>query len=256
MFRWLVAAFAVVLIMAAALHGIRLYSMSRNFQLFGKIVPRVETNEKVVALTFDDGPTPEFTPVVLSVLRKKGVKATFFLIGSETDKNNEQARAIVAEGHELGNHSYWHRNMTLVSEATAKSELERTDAAIRKAGYTGEIFFRPPYCRKLIGLPLYLVKHGRTTVTWDVEPDSDDVIPSDPSLISANVLAKARPGSIILLHVMYKNREATRRALPDVIDGLRERGYRFVTVAELIAMGEGQAPGRFPSGGGGPSIAK
>jgi peptidoglycan/xylan/chitin deacetylase (PgdA/CDA1 family) len=230
--------------MLIALFVIGQLSKSRSFQLFGTIVPRIETSQKVVALTFDDGPTPAYTPVVLSVLRQKRVKATFFLIGEAMKENMDQAKAIVADGHELGNHTYHHLDMTLADEATAKREVEPSDAEIRKAGYNGEILFRPPGCKKLIGLPLYLAKHGRTTVTWDVEPESYPEVAADPNRITAYVLEKARPGSIILLHVMYRSRETTRQALPHLIDGLRERGFRFVTVSELITMGKGPPPSR------------
>jgi peptidoglycan/xylan/chitin deacetylase (PgdA/CDA1 family) len=228
-----------VLIIFAALYGTWQLSRSRDFQLFGKIVHRVDTAEKVVALTFDDGPTPEYTPGVLALLKEKGVKATFFLIGSETEKNIDQARAIVADGHELGNHTYRHDDMNLAIVEKARNEVELTDAAIRKAGFAGEIFFRPPFSKKLIGLPQYLSDHDRITVTWDVEPESFDKIAADPARITAHVLEKTRPGSIIILHVMYGSRETSRQALPYVIDGLHERGFRFVTVGELIARDKG-----------------
>jgi peptidoglycan-N-acetylglucosamine deacetylase len=226
---------ATVLAVLIALFGIWQLSKSRSFQLFGTIVPRVETSQKVVALTFDDGPTTAYTPYVLSVLRQKGVKATFFLIGEAMEENMDQTKAIVADGHEVGNHTYHHFDMTLASEATASHEVEPTDALIRNAGYQGEILFREAGCKKLIGLPLYLSRHNRTTVTFDVEPESYADIAADPDRITAYVLKKTRPGSIILLHVMYKSRETTRQALPHIIDGLRERGFRFVTVSELIA---------------------
>lgn len=234
--RWLAIIVALVLAVFLALYGIWQLSKSRDFQLFGEIVSRVDTNEKVVALTFDDGPTPEYTDGVLDVLRERGVKATFFLMGADAEKNPDQAQAIIADGHELGNHTFTHPDMTLTSVDKARDEVERTDAALRSAGYSGEIHFRPPFGKKLIGLPLYLADHDRTTITWDVEPESYSDIAADPKLITAHVLQKARPGSIIILHVMYKARETSRQALPDVIDGLHERGFRFVTVSELLAM--------------------
>jgi peptidoglycan/xylan/chitin deacetylase (PgdA/CDA1 family) len=234
--RWLAIVVALLLVILLALYGTWQLSRSRNFQLFGEIVPRVATTEKVVALTFDDGPTPEYTDGVLDVLRERGVKATFFLIGGDAEKNADQVRALIADGHELGNHTFTHPDMTLASVDKAKDEVERTDAAIRSAGYTGEIHFRPPFGKKLIGLPLYLSDHDRKTITWDVEPESFGKIAADPELITAHVLKKTRPGSIIILHVMYKARETSRQALPDVIDGLQARGFRFVTVSDLLAM--------------------
>jgi peptidoglycan/xylan/chitin deacetylase (PgdA/CDA1 family) len=234
--RWVAIVIALLLSVFFALYGIWQLSRSRDFQLFGEIVPRVETSEKVAALTFDDGPTPEYTEGVLDVLRERGVKATFFLMGGDAEKHPDQVRALIAEGHELGNHTYTHPDMTLASVDKAKDEVERTDAALRIAGYSGEIHFRPPFGKKLIGLPLYLSDHDRKTITWDVEPESFKEIAADPKLITQHVLEKTRPGSIIILHVMYKARETSRQALPDVIDGLQARGFRFVTVSELLAI--------------------
>jgi peptidoglycan/xylan/chitin deacetylase (PgdA/CDA1 family) len=233
---WAAIVVAVLLMIFLALYGTWQLSKSRNFQLFGEIVPRVDTTAKVVALTFDDGPTVEYTQGVLDVLREKGVTATFFLIGEDAEKNPDQVRAVMAAGHQLGNHTFTHPDMTLASVDKAKSEVERTDAALRSAGYTGEILFRPPFGKKLIGLPLYLADHHRTTITWDVEPESFSEIAADPKRITAHVLEKTRPGSIIIMHVMYKARETSRQALPDVIDGLKAAGFRFVTVSELLAM--------------------
>lgn len=223
-------------VLLAALFGLWQLSTSRSFQLFGTIVPRVDIQEKAVALTFDDGPSPQYAPYVLDLLKKKGVTATFFLLGSQIDLHPAAARAIALDGHEIGNHTYNHHNTALVSGETAKREVERTDAAIRRTGYKGEILFRPPYCKKFIALPLYLARHNRITVTWDVEPESYSEVASDPVRIAAHVLANVRPGSIVLLHVMAGSRENTRAALPQIIDGLRARGYRFVTVSELMAL--------------------
>ncbi len=208
-------------------------SKSRTFQFFGRIVARVETPQKLVALTFDDGPTPEATAEVLRALREKGVRATFFVTGGELERNAEAGRSIVAAGHQLGNHSYSHGRMVLVTPAYVRREVERTDELIRGVGYGGEIFFRPPYGKKLFALPLYLSRRGRTTVTWDVEPDSD--AEADAGAVTREVLSQTRPGSIILLHVMYPSRAETLKAVPLIIDGLGREGYRFVTVSELLA---------------------
>jgi peptidoglycan/xylan/chitin deacetylase (PgdA/CDA1 family) len=238
--RWrliLAVTVAAILAVLLTLYGVWQLSRSRDFQLFGRIVPRVETREKVVALTFDDGPTPEYTQWTLDLLREKGVTATFFLIGDEVDRHPAEAKAIIAAGHEIGNHTYTHPDMTLASEAMAEEEIGKTDAAIRRAGYTGVIHVRPPFGKKLWGMPLYLAKHDRLTIAWDVEPESHDDIAADPAKIAAHVLEKTRPGSIIILHVMYPSRETSRAALPAVIDGLKARGYSFVTVSDLLGRG-------------------
>lgn len=233
----LIVTLAAVIALGALAYGVWSLSRSRDFQLFGKIVPRVETTEMAVALTFDDGPTPEHTQGVLDLLREKGVTATFFLMGADVDAHPDETRAIVAAGHEIGNHTYTHPDMTFASEEQAADEIMRADAAIRRAGYSAAIHVRPPFGKKLVGLPLHLAKHDRATITWDVEPESWPEIASDPEKLAAYVIEKTRAGSIVNLHVMYDSREATRQALPAIIDGLRARGFRFATVSDLIAMG-------------------
>ena len=224
------AVVAAVLALSAAAFK---YSKSTTHQLFGEIVPRVETNQKVVALTFDDGPAPTIRET-LALLAAKNVKATFFLIGSQIAEDPADARAIVAAGHQVGNHSWSHDRMLLKSPSFVAREIEDTDREIRSAGYQGEIDFRPPYGKKLVALPLYLARHHRRTITWDVAPDSDMKAADDTNRIVADVLAQTRPGSIILLHPQYKNRAATRAAIAPIIDGLRARGFTFVTVDQLL----------------------
>jgi len=207
---------------------------SRTFQLFGEIVPRVETSQRVVALTFDDGPTPEAVDQVLSILRERKVKATFFLIGGALEEHPELGRRIAQEGHELGNHSYSHDRMIFKTPSFIREEIERTDQLIRNTGYQGPIQFRPPYGKKLVLLPYYLSKTHRKSIMWDIEPDSNPDLAKDANKIVAHVLSQARPGSIIILHVMYKSGAPSLNAVPGIIDGLRQRGYEFKTVSELL----------------------
>ncbi|HEV2861506.1 MAG TPA: polysaccharide deacetylase family protein [Pyrinomonadaceae bacterium] len=213
-------------------------SGSRTFQFFGRLVPRVNTSRKVVALTFDDGPAPGATDQIISALGGARVRATFFVTGAELERNMDEGRKLVAAGHELGNHSYSHRRMLFVTPSRVRQEVERTDELIRQAGYAGEITFRPPYGKKLFALPYYLSRTGRATVTWDVEPDSYPEVAADSDKIAEHVLTKARPGSIIILHVMYPSRAESLEAVPKIIEGLRARGYDFMTVTELLAAEE------------------
>lgn len=227
------AAAALVLVAIAAV----LFPLhrSRTFQLFGRIVPRVETRDSVVALTFDDGPTTSRADGMLEYLRANRVTATFYLTGSGVAGHPDVARRLVADGHELGNHTWSHRTMVLRSPAFIRAEVERTDSAIRSAGFRGPITFRPPYSKKLLGLPLFLARTGRVTVTWDVEPESYAAVDGDAERIARHVLERVRPGSIILLHPWYRSREPSRRAVPAIVEGLRARGYQLVTVTELRA---------------------
>jgi peptidoglycan/xylan/chitin deacetylase (PgdA/CDA1 family) len=211
-------------------------SRSREFQLFSKLVTRVPTSMPVVALTFDDGPEPEFADQVLAVLGREGVKATFFVTGQKVRENLVEARRIVAEGHELGNHSYSHTRMIGCSYSFVQEEIEQTDKSIRLAGYEGAIHFRPPGSKRLIVLPYYLWVTGRTTIFMDIEPESYPGLAADADKIAEHVLGKTRPGSIILLHVMYASRTETIKALPRIIQGLQGEGYSFATVSQLLAL--------------------
>jgi len=121
-----------------------------------------------------------------------------------------------------------------MSQTAIAKEIEQTDLLIRQAGYQGDIVFRPPYGKKLFGLPWYLQQHNRLTVMWDLEPESDAALAKDARAMAQYVIANAKPGSIILLHVMYQSRQSSRDALPLIIAGLQQQGYRFVTVNTLL----------------------
>jgi len=208
-------------------------SKSRTFQFFGEIYSRVETTEKVVALTFDDGPSRLQTNEILSILRDENVKATFYLIGNEIEKNQGEAEKMIAEGHEIGNHTYNHERMILVSPSFVKNEIDKTDELIKKASYKGEITFRPPYCRKLLALPWHLSENNRKTITWDVEPET--FVENSADIIKYT-LENTKNGSIILLHVAYGNRSESMKSVRPIIKGLKERGFEFKTISELLAM--------------------
>ena len=225
------AALALVAVVALAAGSWQLHA-SRTFQLFGAFVPSIITEDSIVALTFDDGPVVPYTDSILDVLDAFRVPATFFVIGSSIEQSPQLARRIVERGHELGNHSYSHARMILHGQAFYRHEVERTDSLIRAAGQAGHIAFRPPYGNRLVGLPWYLRKTKRTTVLWSLEPDSWY---RSADSMSAHVLQRVQPGAIILLHVEIPSRREGRAALPAIIKGVQAKGYRFVTVSELLA---------------------
>ena len=205
---------------------------ARNYQLFGNITSHVETNDKVVALTFDDGPTKN-TDAILSLLDDFQVKATFFLIGKDIEEHPEEARKIAAAGHQIGNHTYSHKRMVLKSPSFIKHEIEKTDDLIAEIGYTKSIVVRPPYGKKLIGFPYYLNKHQRETITWNLEPDTfftqaDEKV----RYVKENI----RPGSIILMHPMYDSTENELQAIEEILQTLLDEGYTFVTIDELLTI--------------------
>jgi peptidoglycan/xylan/chitin deacetylase (PgdA/CDA1 family) len=226
----------VALLIATTLFGLGAYRLmnARSVQLIGRQVTSIQTGAKVVALTFDDGPTGEYVDAVLADLARYRARGTFFVIGSAAQDNESALRALIAAGHEIGNHSFTHPRLVFVSTGTVAREVESTDRVIRSAGYRGPILFRPPFGKRLVSAPYYLWRHERTTVMWDLEPDSMADIADDPGAMSEYVAENARPGSIVLLHVWYDGRSAARAALPLILARLTAQGYRFVTVSELL----------------------
>lgn len=211
----------LALAIAAAI-GLYLLMNARCYQLLGNLVCHGAYKRKRIALTFDDAPserTSDAVLAVLAVLAEKNVKATFFMIGENMERYPQAAQRIAAAGHEMGNHSYSHRRFLLRSPAFIAREIEDTNALIRTAGYHGPIHFRPPYGKKLLGLPWYLARHQAPTA----------------EAITAAALAQAHNGAIILLHPFCVEAcRAEREALPLIIDGLRAQGYTLTTVSELL----------------------
>ena len=226
----------VIFLVLCVLIGLRRLVISRSFQLCGTLVNRVNTDQKVIALTFDDGPKPDYTEQILELLDEEKVKATFFLLGRDIEEFPEQAKKINLSGHEIGNHTYSHRRMLLVTARKVAWEIEKTAALIKRSGYQKKTVFRPPFGTKFIALPWYLKQKGIVNVTWDIEPETNKDSEGDPDRIEDYVVKHAKPGSIVLLHVMFDSRKPTMQAVPKIIRRLKNEGYQFLTVSELIAL--------------------
>ncbi len=180
---------------------------------------------KALALTFDDGPS-EYTPDFLRVLREKGVHATFFEIGQEMPGREDTMRQILAEGDELGDHTMNH------VEFPGYSQIAGAAARIEDYTHFKPCLFRPPGGGVDESVVADAGSLGMRTVTWDVDP-RDWSLPGT-SAIYSNIVGHAQPGSIVLMHDGGGPRSETLAALPQVIDTLRSRGYRFATVSELL----------------------
>lgn len=223
-----------VILFLALCYGIFRITKLSNFQFFGGLINRVETDKKVIALTFDDAPT-EYTNEVLDILKEKNIKTTFYVIGKNIEEHPEQAKRILSDGHEMGNHSYSHSRMVLKTLPFIASEIQKTNTLIKNLGYKKEITFRPPYGKKLILLPWYLHQHNIKTLTWDVDPDT--YFPGDKNAMVTYTLKTTKPGSIIILHPFCTEQcKAAREALPVIIDELQKEGYTFVTISELLKL--------------------
>jgi peptidoglycan/xylan/chitin deacetylase (PgdA/CDA1 family) len=230
--RWIAAVLVLALAAAAALYVL---SNARCFALVGDIVCRVETDKPIIALTFDDGPTEQGVETALAALRARGARATFFLIGREVGERPHLVRRIAAEGHEIANHSLTHRAMIGRPGGFYDDEIEETHRRLVAAGAPPPTLFRPPYGKKLWGLPAAARRHGYKMVMIDVE----EPLVEDPRVYADRVVRQAKPGSILLMHLMYRANGTAREALPLVIQGLQRRGFRIVPVGELIAAGGG-----------------
>jgi peptidoglycan/xylan/chitin deacetylase (PgdA/CDA1 family) len=231
--RWPVWALGGLLVLALLVVAGWRVMRARCFTLTGDIVCRVETDVRMVALTFDDGPTPLGLDASLPLLDRYGARATYFLIGRQVEKAPDLVARIVAGGHEVANHSYSHRRLVLRSAATYDEEIQRTNALLERAGAPPPRLFRPPYGSKLYGLPAAVERHGLLMVMIDVEEPLGE---EDGAGYAQALLRQVRPGSIILMHLMYRTNPVAREALPLVLEGLRARGYRVVSVSELLAQ--------------------
>jgi len=214
----------------AAAIGLREVVLSSTFQLFGDYVARVDTPERVVALTFDDGPSPWQTPKVLDALDRHHVKATFFMMGRNVERFPDVARDVLRRGHEIGNHSYSHPKLILMSPARVRDEIERTDALLRGIGVSGDIHFRPPHAAKFLILPYVLTQMNKLSVLGDVDPEEWKQRPA--AIMTESILRQVRPGSIIGLHDPAG--AESLRTLENILPALIARGYRFETVSELV----------------------
>ncbi len=199
----------------------------------------IKTSRPVLALTFDDGPHPELTPKLLDILRQKGVRATFFVLGSNVAKYPDIARRIVAEGHEIANHSYNHPALTKLGAARVNEEIESTCDAIESATGRRPASMRPPYGALNGTVERSLTQeHGLDVVLWSVDP-LDWQRPGSAE-VTRRLVAGAKPGAILLAHDIHPG---TIEAMPETISQLKAKGYYFATVGQLRALQDVAASG-------------
>lgn len=195
------------------------------------------SSKREVALTFDDAPDDQFTPLVLDVLKREGIQATFFVVGNRVEAHPEVVKRIVEEGHLLGNHSYNHANLPKISDAEFREQVNKTDKLISQ--YTGYIpnIIRPPYGSISEGQIQWLASQGKKIINWNV--DSLDWKGLTPEQVETNVLAHIKPGAIILHHSgggKGEDLSCTVDALPRIINQLRNDQVKLVTVSELLEL--------------------
>jgi peptidoglycan/xylan/chitin deacetylase (PgdA/CDA1 family) len=206
----------------------------------------VHTEGPYIAMTFDDGPSATLTPKLLDLLAARHIKVTFFVIGENVAEHPEIVARAAREGHEIGNHSWSHPNFAKMSQEGVRSQLQRTDDAIKNATGKRPTLMRPPY-----GSLTEREKHwihdefGYQVILWDVDPY--DWKRPGPAVVRNRILKETRPGSIVLSHDIHPG---TIEAMPSTLDALEAKGFKFVTVSELIRMATPQAPHPSPQPGG------
>jgi len=216
-------------VVGGAIHG----AFHRNSPVFGPALGRIDSDPKVVALTFDDGPNPDATPLILDTLREKGVHATFFILGSHAERWPELVRRIAHDGHQLGNHGYFHRKQQFKSPFYVSRDIRLGIRAIKRAGAPAPRYFRAPHGFRSPWTTPIASSYGERTVGWSLGVwDSDR--PGVEEIVR-RTLEGVEPGSIVLLHDGdgYNpdgDRMQTAAALPLIIDRLKEQGYEFATL--------------------------
>jgi peptidoglycan/xylan/chitin deacetylase (PgdA/CDA1 family) len=213
--------------------------LSPYSQLFGRYPWRGGGGDRVVALTFDDGPNEPYTSQIAEVLNKRGVRATFFQVGRCVQRSPTTTAALAAAGHVIGNHSLSHRFRTYLRWGAFAAEIERTQQILGQVLGQEPRLVRMPWLWRQPAILSMLARRGLTPVSG-VFCHALEVFHIDAARIAARALAQARPGVIIIFHDGYNARGGVRaetvEAVRLTVDGLRERGYRFVTVDQLLGV--------------------
>ena len=189
-------------------------------------------HQPYIAMTFDDGPHATNTPRLLDILRRRNIKATFYVIGKNVDMYPHLTRRIVAEGHEIGNHTYTHRNLKTLSDAQVRTEMTKTRTSIVRATGVQPRTMRPPYGalyqrqREMI-----MNEFGYPTIMWAVDPR--DWQRPGVAVVKNRILTSTTNGAIVLAHDLHA---PTVDAMPSTLDGLLAKGFKFVTVSQLLSQ--------------------
>ncbi len=213
--------------------------LERRAPLFGRVFWRGADTEPSVAITFDDGPTGAHTPRILDILRDEGVKATFFVLGRHADRFPAIVARAAAEGHEIGNHGYDHSVLPLRGPRFVRRQIERTSTSVERACGRRPTLFRASHGWRSPWVNREAARAGCRTIGWTLGVWDTDR--PGAGVIQGRVERGVRPGCVLLLHDgrgMEADADASQvvEALPGMIDSLRRKGYRFVTVSELMGL--------------------
>lgn len=204
-------------------------------------ITRVNTQQPVVALTFDDGPNPVYTPQILELLDKFSAKATFFMIGENAAKNSTLVEEVARKGHAIGNHSWSHDSFPEISRSQRTNQIKACEEVLSPFGAK---IFRPPYGHQTNKTRLDAFLKGYKVIAWDVHVE--DWSPKSESWMSEQLIKRVKPGSIVLLHdsiymsrqeIPQTDRTTAINALDTALSTLSEK-YQFITVPEMLSLGK------------------
>jgi peptidoglycan-N-acetylglucosamine deacetylase len=209
------------------------YSVPQRFQGATIAEAKLSQGQKVIALTFDDGPWSGSTPKVLDILKKNNIKGTFFIVGQMLKEHPDLGVRIVTEGHVIANHTWTHR-YHFMNPQVAAYEVDSTSDLIYQTTGVKTTLFRPPGGIMNNGVAAYARNQKYTIVMWSA--DSVDYSRPPISRLIRNVTRESKPGGIVLMHDGGGNRSNTVQALPQIIDHFKKQGYSFVTIPELLEI--------------------
>ena len=193
---------------------------------------RIKTQAPFIAMTFDDGPHPVYTPRLLDILKARNIKATFFVVGTNTRRYPGIIRRMIAEGHEVGNHTVNHKYLSRISVEQARAEVMGCERAIIAACGVRPTILRPPGGHINNQVKVWLNREfGYSTIMWAVDPE--DWKRPGSGVVAQRIITETDPGEIVLAHDIHG---PTIAAMPRALDGLLSKGYRFVTVSQLISL--------------------
>jgi peptidoglycan-N-acetylglucosamine deacetylase len=203
----------------------------------GKATPvfHIDTNQKVVALTFDDGPHPKYTPLLLELLHKERVRATFFLLGKNAEQYPKITSWIYRAGHEIGNHSYSHREPKQLSRVQVYDEIKKTEKIIKNIVGRRPDHFRSPYGELTPSILKATYDAGYQLINWNIDPRDWDRHRT-AEVMTGSIKNKIRPGDIVLFHDGGDNQKEMMTAVENLIHLLKANNYHFVTISELVEM--------------------
>lgn len=225
-----------MLLFATCTYRIAVHPNLQEWKARGIVVSEVKTAQKIVALTFDDGPHPHATPSILDLLDQYNAKATFFVVGVNAEKYPWLVKEIHKRGNEVGNHGFSHKISSYNDANFAKNDLEKNEELICRLTGQKPHLVRPPGGFLSRALVEYCQSRGLIIVTWTWNMDFKDWKASEPKTLARSIVENVKPGQIILLHDGGENRQVLIQALEQVFPQLANQGYKCVTVSQLMDL--------------------